>query len=86
MLSLLGTHPNHERRGAAGMLIRWAFERADAEGLPCYVDSSRTGHALYERCGFRDVGEMSVDLDKYEGGKGLGVQKWKAMVRDSRRN
>ena len=85
VLSLLGTHPNHERRGAASKLIRWAFERADAEGLPCFVDSSITGHALYERCGFTDVGEMKVDLDKYKGGQGLGVQKWMAMVREPKR-
>ena len=86
MLSLLATHPDHERRGAASMLIRWAFERADAQDVPCYVDSSPTGHALYVRSGFRDVGQMSVDLDKYESGQGLGVQRWKAMVREPSRN
>ena len=82
MLALLGTHPNHERRGAASKLICWAFERADTEGLPCYVDSSITGYPLYGRCGFIDVGEMKVDLDKYEDGQGLGLQRWIAMVRE----
>ena len=67
------------------MLIRWVFERADAEGLRCYVDSSITGYALYQRCGFECVGEMKVDLDRYEGGEGLGMQRWFAMVREPKK-
>lgn len=27
---------------------------------------------------------MVLDLDKYEGGEGLGVQRWVAMVREPR--
>ncbi len=56
VLWLLGTHPKHERKGAGAQLIRWAFPRADAEGLRCYVDASRLGHPLYRKCGFEDVG------------------------------
>ncbi|CAD6591415.1 MAG: hypothetical protein ASARMPREDX12_005157 [Alectoria sarmentosa] len=82
LLWLLGTHPNHERKGAGAQLIRWAFPQADAAGLRCYVDASKLGHPLYTKCGFEDVGEMRLDLDKYEGGKGMGVQRWVAMVRE----
>ena len=82
VLWLLGTHPKHERKGAGAQLIRWAFPRADAEGLRCYVDATRFGHPLYRKCGFEDVGEMTLDLEKHEGGKGMGVQKWVAMVRE----
>ncbi|KAG8525751.1 uncharacterized protein KY384_000511 [Bacidia gigantensis] len=82
LLALLGTHPKHERKGAATMLVKWIFERADKEQLPCYVDSSRTGHALYERLGFRDFGKACVDLDKFEGGNGAGLQTWYAMKRE----
>lgn len=81
VLWLLGTHPRHERKGAGAQLVRWAFPRADAAGLRCYVDASRFGHPLYRKCGFEDVGEMSLDLDEY-GGEGLGVQRWVAMVRE----
>ncbi len=81
MLELLCTHPAHERKGAASKLVKWAFDRADREGAPCYVDASAVAHAMYERCGFVDVGEMTVELERYEPGCGFGVQRWVAMVR-----
>ena len=82
MLWLLGTHPKHERKGAGAQLVRWAFPRADAAGLRCYVDASNLGYPLYRRCGFEDVGELMLDLEGYECGEGSGVQKWVAMVRE----
>jgi len=78
---MLGTHPEHKRKGAAGLLVRWPFEQADREGKRCYVDSSAIGHRLYKRCGFEDVGEVLLDLGKYSE-EGYGVQRWVAMVRE----
>ena len=78
----LGTHPKHERKGAGAQLIRWAFPHADATGVRCYVDASKLGYPLYSKCGFQDVGELLLDMDEYEGGKGVGVQRWVAMVRE----
>lgn len=49
------------------------------------MDASRIGHPLYRKLGFEDVGKMEVDLDRYEGGEGLGLQKWVAMVREPRK-
>lgn len=64
------------------MLIRWAFPFADQGSKPCYVDGSSVGYALYKRCGFTvDVGEVSVNLDKY-GDQGFGVHRWVAMMRE----
>ena len=57
-------------KGAEAQLIRWAFPLADAAGLRCHVDASKLGHPLYRTCGFEDVGEMTLDLDEYEGGGG----------------
>ncbi len=85
VLSIIGTHPKHERKGAAGMLICWPFERADKQGKRCYVDSSVTGYKLYKRYGFEDVGEMLLDVDKYDAKSGYGVQRWVAMVREPRK-
>ena len=85
VLFSLGTHPSHERKGAGAQLARWGFPRADAEGLPCYVDASDLGYPLYRRLGFEDVGDMTLDLDGFEGGKGFGVQRWVAMVREHRK-
>lgn len=64
------------------MLIRWAFPQADKAQERCYVESSSVAYQLYKRCGFdENIGEVSVDLDKY-GDKGFGVHKWVAMLRE----
>ena len=81
MLNLLGTHPKHERRGAAAMLMKWGFDKADKDHKRCYVEASSVGYPLYKRCGFEDVGEIVVDLDKYCD-KGFGVHRWVAMLRE----
>ncbi len=81
VLGLLGTHPKHERRGAGATLTRWPFAQADKDRLKCYVDASSVGYPLYRRCGFVDVGEFSVDLDKYDG-EGTGAHRWVAMLRE----
>lgn len=82
MLALLATRPEHWGRGAGSLLIRWAFPRADEMGVKCFVDASATGYPVYKKRGFVDVGVMEVDFDDYEGGKGMGVQKWVAMMRE----
>ena len=81
MLSLLGTHPKHERKGAAAALIRWPYARADKDRKRCYVEASTVACQLYRRCGFEDIDEMVVDLDKYDG-RGFGVARWAAMIRE----
>lgn len=83
VLLLLGTIPKYERRGAGALLIRWPFTQADRDGKRCYVDASPIGYSLYKRCGFsEDVGEMSLDLSKYEPDSRLGTMKWVAMMRE----
>ena len=82
MLSLLGTHPEHQRRGAAAQLVRWAFPLADKEAKNCYVDASVMGYPLYRKCGFEDVGDIIWDLGKYEAGEGRGTIRWVAMKRE----
>ena len=39
MCDNLCTDPEHERRGAASKLMKWPFERADQEGVACYLDT-----------------------------------------------
>ncbi|PYI34291.1 acyl-CoA N-acyltransferase [Aspergillus indologenus CBS 114.80] len=56
-LDMLVTHPQHRRRGAATMLVRWGCERADRTGMPVYIDSTRAGVPVYERLGFVVVRE-----------------------------
>ncbi|MCJ1377857.1 hypothetical protein MMC17_000953 [Xylographa soralifera] len=55
LLGLLDTHPDHQRRGAGGMLVQWGTDIADEAGLPCYLEATSAGHHLYDRKGFKDV-------------------------------
>ncbi|KAF2676359.1 acyl-CoA N-acyltransferase [Lentithecium fluviatile CBS 122367] len=66
-LDTLVTHPDHHRRGAGGLLIKWGLEKADEAGLEAYLESSVTGRPLYERHGFEPVKEIALDLRKWGG-------------------
>lgn len=63
------------------MLLTWPFERADKEGMVCYLDTEADGRviALYEKHGYVKVAECEVPL----WGCGLeGVYTHVAMVRE----
>lgn len=68
----LGTSSAWQRKGAASTLVRWPFEAADQEGVLVYLDTALDGpgRSLYERLGFKPVGECSIDLTEY-GGEGI---------------
>lgn len=51
---MLSTHPEHERRGAGSMLVKWGTDFADNLGMKAFVQGSRRGKPLYERYGFVD--------------------------------
>ena len=72
------THPSHQGRGAASLLMKWGVERADADGLPCYVNAEEAAYALYRRFGFQDLVEGEIDLARFGG---VGVYKTMGMVR-----
>ena len=83
VLSLLGTNPQHERRGAGRLLIRWPFAQADKDGRRCYVDASPIGYGLYKTCGFeQEVGEMKINIDEYAPQFGYGTVRWVALLRE----
>lgn len=47
-------------KGAASSLMRWGTERADAEKMPCYLDSLDTAAPIYKHFGFEIVGMMEA--------------------------
>lgn len=51
------THPDYQRRGAGLMLLKWGCNLADECGVAAYVDASKAGAKLYEKCGFVDETE-----------------------------
>lgn len=53
----IGVRPGVQRRGIGGRLLRHGLDRADAEGVPAYLEaSSPESTRLYRRLGFRDHG------------------------------
>ncbi|MCJ1283124.1 hypothetical protein MMC26_002451 [Xylographa opegraphella] len=65
LLGLLDTHPDHQRRGAGGMLVQWGTNIADDAGLRCYLEASPAGRHLYHQKGFEDVEIMELNWAKY---------------------
>ncbi|PVI03860.1 hypothetical protein DM02DRAFT_611975 [Periconia macrospinosa] len=82
MLNVLATHPEHQRRGAAKMLLDVGLKRADEEGLVMYLSSSWMGRPIYEKAGFELVKEC--DFDRGEWG-GEGVERHGCMVRQPKK-
>tara|TARA_R110002003_G_scaffold104_15_gene8303 strand:+ start:15090 stop:15857 length:768 start_codon:yes stop_codon:yes gene_type:complete len=67
VLDTLATLPQHERRGAGSMLVRWGCEKADEAGVVAYVEASPVGAPLYARHGFEPVADMEFDLRRWGG-------------------
>ena len=48
--------------GAVGrQLVGYGMARADAAGVPCWLESSRRGRPLYDRLGFVSLGDIAVE-------------------------
>lgn len=71
-LELVGTRPEWQGKGAAGMLLRWGLERADADGVEAYLEASPKGRPIYEKFGFSEVERLVVDLEAIGEGKDVG--------------
>ncbi|PQE05298.1 putative N-acetyltransferase protein [Rutstroemia sp. NJR-2017a BVV2] len=65
-LELIATHPDWQGKGAAGKLIRWGLERADKEGVECYLEASPRGKEIYEYFGFEEKGRLVVPVEGKE--------------------
>jgi GNAT superfamily N-acetyltransferase len=49
----IGVDPRHQGRGVGGALLRSGYTRADAEGVPCYLETFKETNApFYGRHGF----------------------------------
>jgi GNAT superfamily N-acetyltransferase len=70
--------PEAQGRGVGRALMEVVLRRADEEGMPCYLESSRRepNVRIYERFGFRWGREMNLDDD---GGGGINLY---CMIRD----
>lgn len=60
-LETLGTDPGHQGRGLASAALAPVLDRADEEGVPAYLESSKEANlAFYRRHGFEEI--TTVDL------------------------
>jgi GNAT superfamily N-acetyltransferase len=60
-IATMGVASDHRRRGVATRLLDLALGRADALGLPCYLETSSTGNvALYSRSGFAVLDRVTL--------------------------
>lgn len=63
-MDLVATHPDHQRKGAAGALLAHAVSLADAAGINFHLVSLDAAKSQYEKFGFRAVKDFTLDLAK----------------------
>ena len=49
----------HQGKGAAGKMLRWGLDKADAEGLEAYVEASPLAVSVYEHYGWKVVADFT---------------------------
>lgn len=60
-LQMLATHPDWQRQGLGAQLMHHMFERADTDGLPCYLETETEENVVYyRRHGFEVRSEWDV--------------------------
>jgi ribosomal protein S18 acetylase RimI-like enzyme len=60
-LMTLGVDPARQGQGVGGALIRPVLARADADGLPCYLETSKERNLLfYQSHGFEILREVDI--------------------------
>ncbi len=65
-LQLLATHPDWQRQGMGATLMASMFERADAEGLPCHLETETLVNvAYYRRHGFEVHSEFDIPTGQH---------------------
>ncbi|KAI0842437.1 hypothetical protein F5Y06DRAFT_127584 [Hypoxylon sp. FL0890] len=80
-LSLLCTSPKFFGKGAAKALMLPMLALADTYDLKTYLEATPGGKPVYEKLGFREVDELTFDLNKLTG-KFDDVYKLSIMVRE----
>ena len=60
-LNVLSTLPSRQGQGLGSAILRPVLDQADADGLPCYLESSNPRNvSLYLRHGFVETGELPL--------------------------
>lgn len=60
-LAVLGTDPDHQGKGIGSALVSHVTDKADSDGLPCYLESSKESNVpFYARHGFEVTEELGL--------------------------
>ena len=63
--------PEYQAKGIGTKLLQWGLRIADDEKVECWIDASAMGKGLYKKLGWKEVGELSMDLGEWGGRKGF---------------
>lgn len=66
-LKMLAIRPQYARKGVGTVLLRDGLKKVDQLGLPAFIHSGVQAKPLYERHGFKVVGDMPVNALDYGG-------------------
>ncbi|KEF53387.1 uncharacterized protein A1O9_10362 [Exophiala aquamarina CBS 119918] len=80
-VDIVGTDPNHHRRGAGKLLMQHVVEKIDELGLTGTLEASPQGLKLYSSFGFVPVHDVWVDILRFEDGGDKGDEWAKAEGR-----
>lgn len=58
-------HPDHQGKSVGRALIRRGTDRADIEGVCCWVHASEAGASMFKKCGFEEIRRLHLDLDEW---------------------
>lgn len=65
------------------MLVDWGVQQARKEGVPAYVEAASSAKSLYEKIGFKQIGELVLDLRAYGNDMGLVLARMVADAEDA---
>lgn len=61
----ISVREKYQGSGLGQALLRWGTEQTDKEGVFAWAHSSEAGFGAFRKAGFVEVGQLTVDLDKY---------------------
>ena len=47
------------------MLVEWGVQQAKKQGVPAYLEATPDGAPVYEKVGFRKVGQKEIELAEF---------------------
>lgn len=63
----IAVHPNYQRRGVGTTLLKHGTDRADSEGVFCWIHASEADATTFRKCGFEVDETLVIDLDEPAG-------------------